>query len=151
SAFTNDVVSALKIPNLKAGDGVTWGIPDVSFTGFNDICDANYGPFAVDNSTLQFVDKLTWVKGRHTIGMGAEYARQHFNEVGNQFSRGIFSFQANTTKNPVNNTGGYAFGEFLLGQPFHTTAALAVAEGKFVRNVFHAFVDDSWKVTNNFT
>ena len=34
SAFTNDVVGALKIPNLKSGDPVTWGIPDVSFTGF---------------------------------------------------------------------------------------------------------------------
>ena len=83
--------------------------------------------------------------------MGAEYDRQHFNEVGNQFSRGQFAFQANTTRNPVNNTGGYAFAEFLLGQPFKTSVALAVAEGKFVRNVFHAFVDDNWKVTNNFT
>ena len=100
SAFTNDVVGDLKIPNLKSGDPVTWGIPDVSFTGFNDIGDANDGPFAVDNNTLQFVDKLTWLKGRHTIGMGAEYDRQHFNEVGNQFSRGIFSFQANTHQEP---------------------------------------------------
>jgi hypothetical protein len=151
SAYTNDVVSALKIPNLKSGDGVSWGIPDISFTGFNDVGDANDGPFAVDNSTLQFVDKLTWLKGRHTIGMGAEYDRQHFNEVGNQFSRGIFSFQANSTRNPVNNTGGYAFAEFLLGQPFHTTAALAVAEGQFVRNVFHAFVDDNWRATDKLT
>ena len=51
----------------------------------------------------------------------------------------------------MNNTGGYAFAEFLLGQPFKTSVALAVAEGKFVRNVFHAFVDDNWKVTNNLT
>ena len=151
SAFTNDVVGALDIPNLKSGAPVTWGIPDISFTGFNDIGDANDGPFAVDNNTLQFVDKLTWQKGRHTIGLGAEFDRQHFNEVGNQFSRGIFSFQANRTKNPLTNTGGYAFAEFLLGQPFHTTVALAVAEGKFERNVFHAFIDDNWKVTNHLT
>ena len=151
SAYTNNVVGALNIPNLEPGSPVAWGIPDISFTGFNDIGDANDGPFAVDNNTLQFVDKLTWLKGRHTIGMGAEYARQHFNEVGNQFSRGIFSFQANRTTNPANNTGGYAFAEFLLGHPWHTTAALAVAEGKFVRNVFHAFVDDNWKVTNKLT
>ncbi|MEO8484623.1 MAG: carboxypeptidase regulatory-like domain-containing protein, partial [Acidobacteriota bacterium] len=151
SAFTNDVVGALKIPNLKSGDPVTWGIPSVAFTGFNGIGDITDGPFAVDNNTLQFVDKLTWLKGRHTIGMGAEFTRQHFNQVGNQFSRGSFEFQANRTKNPVTNTGGYAFAEFLLGQPFRTSVALAVAEGKFVRNVFHAFVDDSWKVTNKFT
>jgi hypothetical protein len=151
SAFTNDVVGALKIPNLKSGDPVTWGIPSVAFTGFNGIGDITDGPFAVDNNTLQFVDKLTWLKGRHTIGMGAEYDRQHFNEVGNQFSRGSFEFSAFRTRNPVNNTGGYAFAEFLLGQPFRTSVALAVAEGKFVRNVFHAFVDDSWRVTNNLT
>ena len=151
SAFTNDVVGALNIPNLQSGAPVTWGIPDISFTGFNDIGDANDGPFAVDNSTLQFVDKLTWLIGRHTIGMGAEYDRQHFNEVGNQFSRGLYSFQAFRTRNPVDNTGGYAFAEFLLGQQFKTTVALAVAEGKFVRNVFHAFVDDNWRVTDKFT
>lgn len=151
SAFTNDVVGGLKIPNLKSGDPVTWGIPSIAFTGFNGIGDITDGPFAVDNNTLQFVDKLTWLKGRHTIGMGAEYTRQHFNQVGNQFSRGSFEFQANRTKNPVNNTGGYAFAEFLLGMPFRTSVALAVAEGKFERNVFHAFVDDNWKVTNKLT
>ena len=151
SAFTNDVVGALKIPNLKSGDPVTWGIPSVAFTGFNGIGDITDGPFAVDNSTLQFVDKLTWLKGRHTIGIGAEYDRQHFNEVGNQFSRGSFEFSAFRTRNPANNTGGYAFAEFLLGQPFRTSVALAIAEGKFVRNVFHAFVDDNWKVTNKLT
>ena len=151
SAFTNDVVGGLKIPNLKSGAPVTWGIPSIAFTGFNGIGDITDGPFAVDNDTLQFVDKLTWLKGRHTIGMGAEYDRQHFNEVGNQFSRGSFEFSAFRTRNPVNNTGGYAFAEFLLGQPFRTSVALAIAEGKFVRNVFHAFVDDSWKVTNNLT
>jgi outer membrane receptor for ferrienterochelin and colicin len=145
------VVGALKIPNLKSGDPVTWGIPSVAFTGFSGIGDITDGPFAVDNNTLQFVDKLTWVKGRHTIGIGAEFARQHFNEVGNQFSRGSFEFSAFRTRNPADNTGGYAFAEFLLGQPFRTSVALAIAEGKFVRNVFHAFVDDNWKVTNKLT
>ena len=151
SAFTNDVVGGVKIPNLKSGDPVTWGIPSIAFTGFNGIGDITDGPFAVDNNTLQFVDKLTWLKGRHNIGMGVEFARQHFNQVGNQFSRGSFEFQANRTRNPLTNTGGYAFAEFLLGMPFRTSVALAVAEGKFVRNTFHAFVDDNWKVTNKLT
>src|SRR3954462_7263510 len=151
SAFTNDVVAGLKIPTLKSGEPVTWGIPSVAFTGFTGIGDITDGPFAVDNNTLQFVDKLTWLKGRHTIGIGAEYSRQHFNEVGNQFSRGSFEFSAFRTKNPADNTGASAFAEFLLGQPFRTSVALAIAEGKFVRNVFHAFVDDNWKVTNKLT
>ena len=90
SAYTNDVVSDVKIPN-QSGAPVTWGIPDVSFTGFDDIGDANDGPFAVDNNTLQFVDKLTWVKGRHTIGMGARVT------TGSTSTRSATSFPAGSS------------------------------------------------------
>ncbi len=153
SAYTNNVVDDIGIPNQSAGDPITWGIPNVVFNGggFTAIGDANDGPFAIDDNNLQLVDKLTWIRGKHTVGFGAEYDRQHFNEVGNQFSRGVFTFQANATKNPVDNSGGYAFAEFLLGRMFVSTNAAAVADAKFVRNVFHAFVDDSWKMTSKVT
>ena len=153
SAFTNNVVADVGVPNQNPGEPITWGIPNVVFSGggFAAIGDANDGPFAVDNSNLQFVDKLTWVRGKHTIGLGGEYNRQHFNQFGNQFSRGVFTFQANATRNPVDGSGGYAFAEFLLGRMFVSTNAAAVADAKFVRNAFHAFIDDSWKVTNNLT
>ncbi len=153
SAYTNNVVADVGVPNQDPGAPVTWGIPNVVFNGggFTAIGDANDGPFAVDNNNLQLVDKLTWTRGKHTIGLGAEYNRQHFDEVGNQFSRGVFTFQANATKNPVDGSGGYAFAEFLLGRMFVSTNAAAVANAKFERNVVHAFVDDSWKMTSNFT
>jgi hypothetical protein len=153
SAGSSDVVSAIGIPNQKSGDPITWGIPNVVFNGggFTGIGDANDGPFANDNNTLQFVDKLSWIHGKHTFAFGGEYNRQNFNQVGNQFSRGVFTFQANATKNPVDGSGGYSFAEFLLGKLFVSTNAAAVADAKFHRNVFHAFIDDTWKVTPKLT
>jgi Carboxypeptidase regulatory-like domain len=153
SAVTNNVVGSLGIPGQDAGDPITWGIPNVVFNGggFSAIGDANDGPFAIDDNNLQFFDKVSWIHGKHNFSFGGEYNRQHFNEVGNQFSRGVFTFQANATKNPADNGGGYAFADFLLGQMFVSTNAAAVADAKFQRNVFHAFIDDSWKVTPRLT
>ena len=153
SAGSLDVVSDIGIPNQNPGAPITWGIPNVVFNGggFTAIGDANDGPFANDNNTLQFVDKVSWTHGKHSFAFGGEYDRQNFNQVGNQFSRGVFTFQANATKNPVNGSGGFSFAEFLLGRLFVSTNAAAVADAKFQRNVFHAFIDDTWKVTPKLT
>src|SRR6185295_7116341 len=72
------------------------------------------------------------------------------NQVGNQFSRGSFTFQPNTTTSAT-GAGGHAFAEFLLGNIFASTNAVAIADAKFQRNVEHAFVDDTWKLTPKLT
>ena len=153
SAGSLDVVAEIGIPNQNSGAEITWGIPNVAFNGggFTGIGDANDGPFAIDNNTLQIVNKLSWVHGKHTFGFGGEYNRQNYNQLGNQFSRGVFTFQPQATANPANGSGGYAFAEFLLGRIFVSTNAAAVADAKFKRNVFHAFIDDTWRVTPNLT
>lgn len=152
-AGNTDVVSQIGIPGQNPGAPVTWGIPNFVFngTGFNAIGDTNDGPYENKNNTLQFVDKLSWVHGKHAFAFGFEYNRQNYNQIGNQFSRGVFVFQANATKDPVTHTGGYSFAEFLLGDMFQSTNAVAVANAKFQRNVEHAFVDDTWKVTPKLT
>jgi Carboxypeptidase regulatory-like domain len=151
-AFDTDVVSDISIPGQKSGAPVTWGIPFVglSGTGFTGIGDSTEGPYANDNNTLQFVEKLSWIRGKHAFAFGFEYNRQNYNQVGNQFSRGSFTFQPNTTRSS-SGTGGYAFAEFLLGHIYADTNAVAIANARFKRNVEHAFVDDTWKVTPKLT
>lgn len=155
SAGTLDVISDIGIPGQNPGDPITWGIPNVVFNGggFTAIGDANDGPFANDNNTMQFLDKLSWIHGKHTFAFGGELSKQNFNQVGNQFSRGVFTFQPTsaTTANPANGSGGYAFADFLLGRLFVSTNAAAIADAKFHRKVFHAFIDDTWKATPKLT
>jgi hypothetical protein len=147
-AFNRDIVSDVAVPGQTSGAPVTWGIPNVAFngTGFTGLGDGTDGPYANDNNTLQLLDKLSWVHGKHNFRVGFEYNRQNFNQVGNQYPRGQFVFQPTTTWSP-NHTGGYAFAEFLLGNLYQSTLAVAIANVRFQRNVEHAFLDDTWKLT----
>ena len=93
---------------------MTWGIPNATLIGYSGIGDSTDGPYVINNNTLQVVDNVSWIQGKHTFRFGFEYTRQNFNQVGNQFSRGNFVFQPNATQSPT-LTGGDAFAEFLLG------------------------------------
>ncbi len=152
SAFSNDVVSALGVPGLQPGLPATWGIPNITLNGdgFSNIGDSTDGPYVIQNNSLQFVDNVSWIKGKHTFRFGFEYTRQNFNQVGNQFSRGNFVFQPNATQSPT-HTGGDAFAEFLLGDLYQSTVAVAIASANYQRNAESAFVDDTYKITPRIT
>jgi Carboxypeptidase regulatory-like domain/TonB dependent receptor len=152
SAFSTDTVTALGIPGLQPGAPVTWGVPSISLNGdgFTAIGDSTDGPYANSNNTLQFVDNISWIRGKHTFRFGFEYNRQNYNQVGNQFSRGNFVFQPNATQSST-KTGGDAFAEFLLGDLYQSTVAVAIASANFQRNAFAAFADDTWKLSPKLT
>jgi hypothetical protein len=150
-AFSTDYVTQLNLPNLKASDPVTWGIPSVGLTNYSGFGDNSDGPYQNKNNTTQFLDNVTWNKGKHTFKFGFEYDRQNYDQFGNQYSRGQYSFQPNTTWNPTTHAGGDSFAEFLLGNIYQSTLALQAAAADFQRNNFAAFVDDTWKVTPKLT
>jgi hypothetical protein len=151
SAFQTDTVASLNLPNLPtSGPPVTWGIPSVTLTGYNGFGDNSDGPYQNQNNTAQFIDTVSWIKGKHAFKFGFEYDRQNFNQIGNQYPRGQYSFQPNATQSAA-GTGGDSFAEFLLGDIFQSTVAVAVAQAAFQRNVESAFVDDTWKITPKFT
>jgi hypothetical protein len=152
SAFSTDVVGSLKLPNLASGLPVTWGIPNVGLTGdgFAGFGDSTEGPYENKNNTAQFIDNISWNKGKHSFKFGFEYDRQNYNQIGNQYPRGQYSFSANATQNAA-HAGGDAFAEFLLGDIFQSTVAVQVANAQFQRNIEAAFVDDTWKVTPKLT
>ena len=152
SAFTNDVVSKLGVPGLNSGLPATWGIPAIGLSGdgFSGFGDNTDGPYVIDNNTLQFVDNVSWIHGKHTFRFGFEYNRMNFNQIGNQFSRGNFVFQPNATQSST-HTQGDALAEFLLGDLYQSTVAVAIANAKYQRNVESAFVDDNYKITPKLT
>ncbi|MBV9223040.1 MAG: TonB-dependent receptor, partial [Acidobacteriaceae bacterium] len=149
-AFQTDVISSLGIPNFKGGPPVTWGIPNVTLINYSSIGDSTDGPYANSNNTLQFIDNLSWIRGKHAFTFGFEYTRQNYNQVGNQFARGQFTFQPNATQSS-SGTGGDSFAEFLLGDMYQSEAAVSIATANFQRNAYAAWVDDTWKVTPKLT
>ncbi|MCC6390874.1 MAG: TonB-dependent receptor [Bryobacterales bacterium] len=150
-AFVRNVVKELAIPGLNAGDPVTWGIPAVAFTRYSGFGDDSEGPYANDNNALQFVDNFSWVRGKHSFRFGGEIRRDAYNQVGNQFARGSFTFDINATRNPALASGGDDFADFLLGQVKRSEAAVQIAEAQFRSTSFAAYIDDVWKVSPKLT
>ena len=175
SAYTDNVVGSLGIPGLSAGAPSTWGIPAVALgsgpagttnsiwgvsgqsNGFGDI--GGDGPYVVTDPTTSVVDNISWVKGKHAFRFGFEYNRQTFNQLGNQFSRGQFISQPistaldtkNSSTGKVTLSGGDSLADFLLGNLYQSTVAVAVANANYVRNVWSFYGDDTYKVLRNLT
>ena len=152
-AFARDVVSELKIPGLAGGPAVQWGIPNVSLSGVyagwgND----SEGPYENNNSSWQIVDNFSLIKGKHSFKFGGELRNDHYNQVGNQFARGQFTFTNNATQN-LATTGrtGDNFADYLLGQTYQAEAAVSIANAKFVSTGFALYFDDVWRVNRKLT
>jgi hypothetical protein len=169
SAYTNDVVDAVKIPGLGGGDPSTWGIPAQTFgsgpntggltgttpntwtTGIGDA--GGDGPYVLHDPTWQIVDNLSWAKGKNDFRFGFEYNRQTFNQLGNQFSRGLFSTEPLATAQNTAGTlsGGDSLADFELGHLYQSQVAVAVANANYVRNVEAAYAEDTYKLLPNLT
>lgn len=152
-AFTRDVVAELAIPGLASGPPVQWGIPNISLDhGLSGFGNGSEGPYENDNRSIQFIDNLSWVRGKHSLKFGAEFRTDKYAQIGNQFARGQFSFNRNATRNPgVPGVTGDAFADFLLGQPYQAEAAVSIASADFRATSFYLYVDDVWKITSRLT
>ena len=152
SAYDVDSVSALGIPNLQPGAPVSWGCLSHPSRGTASPPSATRRTVLISSTTTHssWLIMCPGLTASTAFRFGFEYSRQNFNQIGNQFSRGQFAFQPNATQSST-KTGGDAFAEFLLGDLYQSTVAVALAKAKFQRNAEAAFVDDTWKVTPKVT
>jgi len=148
SASNLDVVSAIWGSQPKFGAPITWGIPNVVFNGggFTGIGDANDGPSQSTTTPANWSTKLSWVHGKHTFGFGGEYNRQNFNQVGNQFSRGVFTFQATATNRKTCAKSINAAATLI--RPISCWQEFFVAEGVACALICQGLLSlvDTWKV-----
>ena len=65
---------------------VGWGLPNMTISGFSGFGDNPSLPFTGNNDVFQFIDNISWIKGNHSMRMGAEIRRdqlQHDRHAGN--------------------------------------------------------------------
>ncbi len=151
-AFNRDVVGELGIPGLASGPPVQWGIPNVSLGVYSGFGNDSEGPYENDNYSLQWINNTSITRGKHTLKFGAEVRRDAYDQVGNQFARGQFTFIRNAT-NDLATPGvtGDPFADFLLGEVFQAEAAVSIAKARFRATSFYLYVDDVWKVSRTVT
>ncbi len=142
-AFTRDVVAELKIPGLVDPPPEAWGIPEIPIRGFSTFGDSTEGPYTNKNHTFEWVENLSWVRGKHSLRFGTNVRRDRYNQVGNQFPRGSFIIEDQAT--------GYGFADYMLGYTRRDEASVALAETQFRATSQAYYVDDTWKVRPNLT
>jgi hypothetical protein len=142
-AFERNVVAELNIPGLVDPPPEAWGIPSIPIKGFSGFGDSTEGPYTNRNHAFEFVDNLSWVRGRHSLRFGTSIRLDRFNQVGNQFARGSFAFEDQAT--------GYGFADYMLGYTRRDEASVALAVTKFRATSQAYYIDDTWKVRSDLT
>ena len=97
----------------------------------------------------QFIDTLSWIKGRHSIRFGADYKISYI-RARNNAGPGRFNFTSAVTGVPGINQVGSSFASMLLGEVSSASVVTDVPMGSRYPNLA-LFVQDDIKLTNRLT
>jgi hypothetical protein len=104
-------------------------------------------PFANQHQTQNnqnFVDNVSWVKGKHVFRFGGEFTRVNLDKIFPQ----VFNAELFFTNTPNGNTD---FQNFLLGTPQFTFGGGGLSNHEYRSNNYGIFAQDDWKVRSNLT
>ena len=141
------VVCDLGLPGLNASNSAVWGIPQIrNVPGFSGWGDDTNGPYVLQDAIFQWVDDFSCKVGKHSMKVGGELRRDRYNQLGNEFARGAFSFSGIQTANPNTLTGGYGMAAYLLGAPSQVDGTVGLAFEQMRGSSGALYVDDTWRV-----
>jgi hypothetical protein len=140
--------NGLKLPTLVGIPGVivpgdekhTDGLPYITITGATSIGDPVNSPTQIGTNNYQVNDNLTFVRGKHSIDVGAEIVRLQYNMYQTLAEHGTIAFTGNFT--------GLGLADLLLGAP--TSGVYQYQQGtRGFRQLDLAFyAQDSYKVSD---
>ncbi|MFN7992054.1 MAG: TonB-dependent receptor [Bryobacteraceae bacterium] len=158
-------------PNLLSAYGLkgipedpdVHGLPVFAISGLNSLGTTGPGQLTVaatgsgsppvdkQGRNLQFLDNLSWVKGRHTFKFGVDAEQVTIYTNVTQAARPFFSFSGVYTQNPQSRAlTGAAFADFLLGWVSEFTVSTPV-RAEVRQHTLEAYVQDDWKLTPKLT
>jgi hypothetical protein len=109
-------------------------------------------PFAnqsQDQNNFDFVDTVSWVKGKHVFRFGGEYTRVNLDKLFPQVFNGELFFITEAA-GPI-STPTTDFQNFLIGAPQASFGAGGVFNHQYRTNNYGVFVQDDWKFRPNLT
>ncbi len=147
-----DLVKQLGIRGLDfASTPGLEGAPNITIGGFATIGDGD-GPYRPRNNTFQFIDQLSFNKGRHFIKVGGEIRRVRNAITRANTLRGSFDFgNPNWTGEQGFANSGNTFASFLLGLPRQKGRRVSGFFQDLRSTEYAAFVQDDWKVNSRLT
>jgi hypothetical protein len=151
-------LNQLGIPGTNGASPLQGGIPFFSISGFSSLGDTNISnPFVFKDNAFLYAANLSWVKGAHSVRIGAEFDRYQVNDYQSQtlygvrggfnFTGGLTALNGGTAPNLYN-----AWADFLLGSPQAMGKDNQYLNPSTMRESVYAFyVRDRWQVTRKLT
>lgn len=127
------------IPEAMRGTG---GLPLIDFTNYNDLGTRNFRPNSQLPIQYQFLDTLSWTRGRHTIKSGFEFRWKRNNWLSITRRTPAYNVRGRFTNDDI--------GDLLLGLP-EQLLVNTTPLNETLQQVYAGFFQDDWKLSRNVT
>lgn len=147
SAFGPDLAGSL----FKGVDTApaTYGFPYMTFANFAIGAPPN-APLDYYTTDSSLADNLTFIRGAHTLEVGAAVRKLFFKEINATVPRGNLGFSGIFTSGPSNSSGN-SIADFLLGLPQNASVNQGNNTAWYNSHGWAFFGQDHWKVTPRLT
>lgn len=139
------------IPGINGTCSYCGGLARIVIAGLNPYGHTPYSPTLRHETVFQWVDNVTFNRGKHTIKTGAEFRRVRGDVFQTANPLGEFDFDGNFTSDLGASGTGMGAASFLLGYPtFAGRAAISTFPSNRASQIA-AFVQDDYRVTRHLT
>ncbi len=129
----------VKSPYYPAG----WGkMAIISVSGAFNIQSGQTTPGVTNMTIYQFTEDISWIRGAHQIGFGANHIHSNMNYSAGTQSPGSFSFNASNT--------GLSLGDLMLGR-VNQWSQSNIGTQYYRQNYMGAYLQDTWKASSRLT
>jgi hypothetical protein len=143
--------AALSLPGIPAAATFPNTLPTFLVAGYQQLGSPRNTATDFSTSVTEVADTLTWLKGRHTIKVGADLRWERLNVLQPPSPTGSFTFSNLFSDLPGTPNTGSPLASFLLGNVQQFSIDL---QQKAVRNrarFQEYFVQDDWRVADRLT
>jgi hypothetical protein len=126
------------------GDLVSSGLPNIAFTQpYGALGDADYVPLLDQNNTFQYMGSVSWLKGSHSIKVGAGLIRRQVSEGQSAHPRGNSSVNS---QDPALLGAGNDMAVLLTGLATNVSRGYTVDSPDFRSWEDAFYAQDDWRV-----
>ena len=132
----------------------TGSFPDFAWSGYASLQGSAFDqrPKTQDRYTREFVDSLTWIKGRQVFKFGTKIRTYQWLGTDSKQYMGNWAFNGQNTENPASAAGtGDAFADWVLGLPSSGNRAFPSDTFGGSYTAYHFFAQDDIKVGDRLT
>ncbi len=120
------------------------GFPQLAIQGFTNMGgNSNFPKLQGPDYTYQFLDDVSWTRGKHAFKVGAELRHMQYHGGTFRYGKGQIVFSSGTGATALQNfiSGTPARGSLLVGDPVVTITDWG----------YSGFMQDDWRISSRFT